>query len=90
MAQSTKAILQGSIVNPQVANKLNDLIQDSDIFKELAEKAPALEEIAQNLEGVEPSEEVAPIAEPETATAEDIADKVNEIISAMKASGLMK
>lgn len=36
------------------------------------------------------AENVAEIADPGTATAEDVADKVNEVIQALIASGAMK
>lgn len=38
---------------------------------------------------IEPAANVAPIATPGTATAEDVADKVNEVIAALVASGAM-
>lgn len=90
MAKNTKAILRGSIVNPQVADQVADLLQDAPALKELAEQADALTELAENLDGAEAAEAVAPIADPATATAEDVATALNSVIAALQAAKLMK
>jgi hypothetical protein len=76
MANKTiKAAIEGSIANPKAAKAVIDAVDSSAAQGELAE--------------LDAAADVDDIADPGTATAEDCADKINELLESLRDAGIL-